>query len=147
MKNITAAIALVVGLVGCAEKKVEEQKSTFDGQAFAQTYFDTFNRHDWKALSEYYADDATFLDPSFGAQPIKQSKADFVIKYSEMTSIFPDLKDELKSAHVVDSTTVIVEFVSSGTGPDSIRFELPICSILKLKNGKIIEDRTYYDNF
>ncbi len=63
-----------------------------------------------------------------------------------MTSIFPDLKDELKSAYMVDSTTVIVEFVSSGTGPDSVRFELPICSIFKLKDGKIIEDRTYYDN-
>ncbi len=147
MKNVLAAMALVVASFGCAEKKVEEKKTSFDGQAFAKGYFDTFNRHDWKALSDYYADDATFLDPSFGTKPIKQSKADFVIKYSEMTNIFPDLKDELKSVYAIDSTTVIVEFVSSGTGPDSVRFELPICSILKLKNGKIIEDRTYYDNF
>lgn len=138
---------MVTALMGCAEKNANEQETKFDGEAFAQAYFDTFNRHDWKTLSEYYADDATFLDPSFGIEPIKQNKADFVIKYSEMATIFPDLKDELKKIYIVDSSTIILEFVSSGTGPDSVRFELPICSILKLKNGKIIEDRTYYDNF
>ncbi|MBX7262129.1 MAG: nuclear transport factor 2 family protein [Chitinophagales bacterium] len=42
---------------------------------------------------------------------------------------------------------VIVEFLSKGTAPDGMKFTLPICTIFKIKNGKIVKDFTYYDNF
>ena len=41
---------------------------------------------------------------------------------------------------------VIVEFVSKGTLPDQSKFELPICTIFTIENGKITKDYTYFDN-
>jgi hypothetical protein len=42
---------------------------------------------------------------------------------------------------------IIVEFVSSGTAPDSSKFELAICTIFTIENGLITKDFTYFDNF
>lgn len=61
--------------------------------------------------------------------------------------MFPDLKDEIKTIYVSGNNNVIVEFVSTGTAPDNSKFELPICTIFTIENGKITKDFTYYDNF
>ena len=42
---------------------------------------------------------------------------------------------------------MIVEFISTGTAEDGSQFELPICTIFTIENGKITKDFTYYDNF
>lgn len=42
---------------------------------------------------------------------------------------------------------IVVEFVSSGTAPDNSKFELPICTIFTIENGKITKDFSYFDNF
>jgi ketosteroid isomerase-like protein len=42
---------------------------------------------------------------------------------------------------------IVVEFISRGTAPDSTKFELPICTIFTIENGKIVKDFTYFDNF
>jgi ketosteroid isomerase-like protein len=41
---------------------------------------------------------------------------------------------------------ITVEFISKGTGPDGKAFELPICTVLTVEDGKIAKDFTYYDN-
>jgi len=116
-------------------------------EQFVKKYFQLFNQHQWKALSELYVENAEFKDPSFGTRIVKQSRQEFVRKYSELNQMFPDLKDEIKTIYVSGNNNVIVEFVSTGTAPDNTRFELPICTIFTIENGKITKDFTYYDNF
>lgn len=106
--------------------------------------FAAFNRHDWPAMASYYSDRAEFLDPSFGVDYVIRSREETAAKYSKMAETFHDITDSIKSIYSTGDK-VIVEFVSSGSSGDSIKFKLPICSILTFKAGKIIRDATYYD--
>ena len=60
--------------------------------------------------------------------------------------MIPDVHDKVINIHEAGKF-VTIEFISSGTAPDGKKFELPICTIMKIENGKIAEDFTYYDNF
>jgi ketosteroid isomerase-like protein len=110
----------------------------------ASEMFAAFNRHDWSAMASYYSDRAEFLDPSFGLDYVTRSREETATKYSKMAGTFPDISDSIKSIYSTGDN-VVIEFVSSGSSGDSIKFKLPICSILTFKNGKIIRDATYYD--
>lgn len=146
MKIIQILItALFVSVMTIACNNCDSKDNS--NEQFVKKYFQLFNQHQWKALSELYVENAEFKDPSFGTRIVKQSRQEFVKKYSELTEIFPDLKDEIKTIYVSGNNNVIVEFVSTGTAPDNTRFELPICTIFTIENGKITKDFTYYDNF
>ena len=147
MKIIQILItALFVSVITIACNNCDSTDNSTNEQ-FVKKYFQLFNQHQWKALSELYVENAEFKDPSFGIGIVKQSRQEFVKKYSELTEIFPDLKDEIKTIYVSGNNNVVVEFVSTGTAPDNSKFELPICTIFTIENGKITKDFTYYDNF
>ena len=110
-------------------------------------YFEHFNNHDWEKMAEMYTDTAEFKDPSLGQGIVTQTHEQIVQKYSELNEVFPDLSDKVIQIYPSGEKHVIVEFVSSGTAPDGSVFELPICTIFTIENGKIIKDFTYYDNF
>jgi hypothetical protein len=61
-----------------------------------------------------------------------------------MESMFPDIHDEIVGIYPSDNV-VTVEFISTGSMNDSIRFKLPIISVLTFSNGLIVKDATYYD--
>jgi len=122
-------------------------KDNPENQQLIQQYFKLFNEHKWPELSEMYAENAEFKDPSFGTKTIKQTKKDFVKKYVELNQIFPDLKDKVINIYPSGDKNIIVEFVSTGTAPDQSKFELPVCTVFTIENGKITKDFTYYDNF
>lgn len=122
-------------------------KISSENEKLIENYFKLFNEHKWKELSEMYLENAEFKDPSLGTGIVKQSKKDFAKKYSELNQVFPDLKDKVVSIYPSGDKNIIVEFVSSGTAPDQSKFELPICTIFTIENGKITKDFTYYDNF
>lgn len=144
IKSIFFLLTISFLLASCCKSSC--RKNTENEQLVKQ-YFQLFNAHKWKELSELYIENAEFKDPSLGNGIVKQSKQDFVKKYSELNQIFPDLKDEIKQIYVSGDKNVIVEFVSTGTAPDNSKFKLPICTILTIENGKITKDFTYYDNF
>jgi len=110
-------------------------------------YFEHFNNHDWKKMAEMYTETAEFKDPSLGQGIVKQTREQTAKKYSELNEAFPDLKDNVIQVYPSGENHIIVEFVSSGTAPDGSKFELPICTIFTIENGKIVKDFTYYDNF
>jgi len=141
---LITALFISVMTTGCNNCDSKD-KST--NEQFVKKYFQLFNQHQWKALSELYADNAEFKDPSLGTGTVKQSRQEFVRKYSELNQMFPDLKDEIKTIYISGDNNVIVEFVSTGTALDKTKFELPICTIFTIENGKITKDFTYYDNF
>ena len=88
-----------------------------------------------------------FKDPSLGQGIIKQTRQQIIDKYSELNKVFPDLHDQVIQTYPSGDKHIIVEFVSSGTAPDSSKFELPICVIFTIENGLITKDYTYFDNF
>ncbi len=114
-------------------------------QEVAKQLFEAFNVHDWEKMAAFYSQEAEFLDPAFGSSFVNKSQQETIEKYGGMEKIFPNIHDEVIGMYFADDK-VTVEFVSSGSSGDSIKFRLPICSILTFKNGKIVRDATYYDN-
>jgi len=92
-----------------------------------------------------YVDSADFKDPSFGNGTVKQSQQQTIAKYTELAKMFPDIRDSVISVYPSDSNHIIVEFISKGSMPSNT-FELPICTIFTIQNGKITKDFTYYNN-
>jgi len=78
---------------------------------------------------------------------VSQTHEQVIAKYSQLSEMFPDLKDEIVNIYPASEKHIIVEFKSTGTAPDGTKFELPICTIFTIENGIITKDFTYYDNF
>ena len=76
----------------------------------------------------------------------KKSKTQIVKEYTALQQQFGDVKDSVVAVYPSGDKNVIVEFVASGTLPDKSRFQLPICTIFTIENGKIAKDYTYFDN-
>ncbi|WP_179471850.1 nuclear transport factor 2 family protein [Chryseobacterium sp. H1D6B] len=133
-------------LFSCNEISKNENKSS-ENEKLIKNYFELFNKHQWEDLSNLYIENAVFKDPSLGTGIVKQTKKDFAKKYSELNQMFPDLKDSIIQIYPSGEKNIIVEFISTGTAPGSPKFELPICTIFTIENGKITKDFTYYDNF
>ncbi|QJB31369.1 nuclear transport factor 2 family protein [Chitinophaga oryzae] len=106
--------------------------------------FAAFNEHNWQEMAACYADTAQFLAPEHGPEMVSLSRAQLVKKYQELHRQFPDVQDEIKDIYG-DKNHIIVEFISSATGQDGKKWQLPICVVFTVKDGKIIRDRTYYD--
>jgi ketosteroid isomerase-like protein len=110
----------------------------------AEKVFTAFNEHDWHGMATLYAENAQFLDPSFGKEFVSKKRSETVAKYTELQEMFPDIHDRVTAMYPYEKT-VVVEFVSTGTAPDGTKFSLPIISVLTIENGLIVKDATYYD--
>jgi limonene-1,2-epoxide hydrolase len=111
---------------------------TDDPATVAKKVFEAFNAHDWTKMESLYADNVEMIDPSFeGIKTGKKGMTDF---YRSV----PDIHDEVKLISA-SGNVVVVEFVSTGTIGGN-KFTLPICTVFKIENGKVISDHTYYDN-
>jgi ketosteroid isomerase-like protein len=137
MKISLLIMAFVI--VSCTPS-AEKQNIEIATQMFA-----AFNAHDWQKMNSFYSSDADYLDPAYGSEYVKKSTSEIVEKYSSMEKTFPDIHDEVKGMYASDDK-VTVEFVSTGSSGDSIKFSLPICAVLTFKDGKIVRDASYYDN-
>lgn len=133
---------MVWAITACTSSTVNEEERNI---AHVRRMFDAFNRHDWKAMSEHYTDSALFLDPAIGTEYIKQSRVETADKYAAMEKMFPDIKDEIVTIFG-KGNKVAVEFISTGTSGDSLKFTLPISCVLTLDKNLIIQDATYYNN-
>lgn len=133
--------------------KVETQMSDINEPVeIVKAFFEAFNRHDAETMASFYAEDVFVDSPDFPAP--KRTPKEVAENYQNYFESTPDIKDELKNI-IVSGDKVIVEFVSSGTiqnlAPDDPpimkgkKFSLKICSVLEIKNGKIVRDITYYD--
>ena len=123
---------------------------TVDNEAanekLVQQYFQHFNNHDWQKMAEMYSLIAEFKDPSFGKDIVKQTRPEIIEKYTELASVFPNVKDSVLQVYHSGNQHVIVEFISTGTAKDGSVFKLPICTVFTIENGLITKDFTYYDN-
>lgn len=111
------------------------------------TYFELFNSHQWEELGNMYSETAEFKDPSLGQGIVLQTREQFIAKYTELHSIFPDIHDKVLAMYPSGENHIIVEFLSTGKAEDGTPFELAICTIFTIENGKITKDFSYFDNF
>lgn len=146
MKNLLIIFFTFVTLISCQNTN-EKDRITSENEKLVRQCFDYFNKHQWKEMAELYIDTAEFKDPSLGRGIVKQTRQQIVDKYSVLNKMFPDIRDDIVQIYHSGEKNIIVEFVSSGTAPDNSKFELPICTIFTIENGKIVKDFTYYDNF
>lgn len=149
MRYILSIIfALTIFLYSCDSKQNNQNAKTMDtNEKLVQQYFAYFNKHDFVKMANMYAETTDFKDPSLGQGIVKQTRQQTIDKYTELAKVFPDLHDEIIQVYPSGEKHIIVEFISSGTGPDKVKFELPICTILTIENGLITKDFTYFDNF
>lgn len=136
-------LLMVWAITACTSSTANEEERNIE---HVRSMFDAFNRHDWKAMSEHYTDSALFLDPALGTEYIKQSRVEIADKYAAMEKMFPDIKDEVITIFG-KGDKVAVEFISSGTSADGIKFTLPISCVLTLDKNLIVQDATYYNNY
>jgi ketosteroid isomerase-like protein len=146
MKKIFLTIIVVTALISCNNNSSTETPAN-ENEKFIRQYYEHFNKHDWEKMANMYIEVSEFKDPSLGSGIVKQTREQTIEKYKNLSQIFPDIKDEIKQIYLSGDKNIIVEFVSTGTAPDSSKFELPICTIFTIENGLITKDFTYYDNF
>lgn len=132
-------MSVLLILAACSSRSIQDENASA-----ARKLFEAFNKHDWLTMTSLYAEDAQFLDPSFGKEFVTKSRSETMAKYSEMEKVFSDIHDEVTGLYPYENI-VTVEFTSTGTAPDRTKFSLPIVSILTFKGGLIVKDATYYD--
>lgn len=147
MQQKLITLLLIISVCTSCQQEPGGSTAATDNEKLIQQYYDHFNRHDWKAMAALYSETADFKDPSLGTGIVKQTRQQVIDKYSELHKTFPDIHDRVVQFYPSGANQVIVEFVSTGTAPDSSKFELPICTIFTIENGKITKDYTYYNNF
>lgn len=147
MKNLLILLFATIILISCQKKVEEKPAHSTQNEKIVKEYYEHFNSHNWQKMAAMYTDTAEFKDPSLGLGIVKQSQKQIEEKYAGLNATFADIHDKIENMYHADSSHVIVEFVSTGTAPDQSKFELPICTIFTIKNGKITQDFTYYDNF
>lgn len=145
MKKLVLLI-FVISISSCNNRKAEKMEVS-NNEKLVLEYFEHFNNHDWEKMANMYTETAEFKDPSLGQGIVKQTREQTQKKYSELSAIFPNLKDKVISIYPSGNQHIIVEFISTGTAADESKFELPICTIFTVVDGKITKDFTYYDNF
>lgn len=143
----TLVIILILSLATSCVEKNNYSETADKNIKIVKQYFEYFNNHEWQKMAEMYVETAEFKDPSLGEGIVKMTRAETIAKYSELNGIFPDIHDKLIQTYPSGEKNIIVEFVSSGTAPDHSKFELPICTIFTIENGKITKDFSYFDNF
>ncbi|MGV8877542.1 MAG: nuclear transport factor 2 family protein [Sphingobacteriaceae bacterium] len=145
MKKLITFMVVSI-LIACNNIKEKTMQSAENEQLVKQ-YFDHFNKHEWTKMANMYAAVSEFKDPSLGQSVVNQTRQQIIDKYVELNQVFSDLQDQVIQTYPSGNQHIIVEFISTGTAADNSKFELPICTIFTIENGKITKDFSYFDNF
>lgn len=146
MRNLMTLLFATFALISCNNQS-QKSMTTTENEKIVKQYFEHFNNHEWIKMANMYSDIAEFKDPTLGQGIVKQTKQQIIEKYTELSKMFPDVKDKVIQIYPSGEKNIIVEFVSTGTAPDNSKFELPICTIFTIENGLITKDFSYFDNF
>lgn len=128
------------------EKVIISESNSANNEKVAKELFVHFNNHDWQKMADLYIENAEFKEPASGMVAHQKSKDMIIKEYTALQQQFGDVKDSVVAVYPSGDKNVIVEFVASATLPDKSRFQLPICTIFTIENGKITKDYTYFDN-
>ncbi len=108
--------------------------------------FEAFNRHDTNALVELYSEDARIrssgdIEPRIGREVVREI-------YDGHFENIPGVHDAVQNI-IAEGDQGSVEFIASWDQPTdddpNARGNLRIATFITVKNGKIIQDITYFD--
>lgn len=147
MKKIITILIATIVLISCSNQTSNNNTTLSENEKIIRKYYEYFNKHDWEKMAGMYVEVSDFKDPSLGKGIVKQTRQQIIEKYTGLSEMFPDVNDQIIQVYPSGDKHIIVEFISTGTTPSGTKFNLPICTIFTIENGKITKDFTYYDNF
>jgi steroid delta-isomerase-like uncharacterized protein len=120
-----------------------------DPATVARDYLESWNRRDFDHWRELFHPKYSYT----GSDGVRNEGPEAGMAVGQMfATAFPDGKIEIKGIHVAGDTAT-VEFVGRGThkgdlmgiAPTGKTMEIPVCTILDIKDGKITAEREYMD--
>jgi ketosteroid isomerase-like protein len=103
-----------------------------------EAMFAAFNRHDAAAIARLYAPDARLASSDFcsprGGKDVERT-------YRALFAALPDIIDEVEII-VAEGEHVAVRFTAASAATD---LRMPIQAMLRVRNGKIVEDDSVFD--
>ncbi|MBS1918047.1 MAG: ester cyclase [Bacteroidetes bacterium] len=118
----------------------------------AVKWFALVNKQDTISLTALYSFNAQIVSPNWEGP--KTGAAEITHVYARYFSSTPDLAHTITNIIATD-TAVIIEYVFSGTlknpeanTPEYMRgkkYSLSACTIMSVRDGKIIKQQTYFD--
>ena len=148
IKKIVSVIAPVTAcmVMACSDSRIPNQKK------IGQDWISALNRHDTAALEKFYDDSVSIESPNWEGK--KKGIAEVKSIYGRYFTSTPDLKQEITQVTATDSALVL-EYTSHGTLeklekniPDYMQgksYTLQNCTRMIIKNGKIVDQKTYFD--
>ena len=120
-----------------------------DIASLARDYLEAWNRRDWDRWTELFHQEYTYTGGDGQTQKGPQAGMDVGQMFA---TAFPDGKLEIKHVHTAGDVA-IVEFIGRGThegdlmgiSPTGKGMEIPVCTILTFRDGKIVAEREYMD--
>ena len=120
-----------------------------DASAIAREYLEAWNRRDWETFRGVLHAEYSYTGGD--GQTQKGPEAGLAVGHM-FANAFTDGKIELRKISVAGDIAV-VEFIARGThdgdlmgiAPTGRRMELPACTVLELRDDKIIAEREYMD--
>lgn len=120
-----------------------------DPASIARDFLESFNRRDFDHMRSLFHDGYSYT----AGDGVRHDGTEAgMVSPQTYAAAFPDVKLEIKSIHVAGSTAA-VEFVARGThqgdlmgiAPTGRKIEMPVCTVLDIRDGKIGAEREYYD--
>ena len=135
-----AMLCLVTAIVLCAYSVYAKTKA-LDRSTFVRDFYAAYTAKDADKLAQFYATDATFVDPSFelnlkGSDQIRDLLKKALAKYETL---------EFQIRHTISAgDELVVEGTMIGKLPKNT-VRVPFVSIFRLKAEKISEQRDMFD--
>lgn len=156
MKKLLQIIPLALFLcfmVSCQDKRAMEELEGFNAQAeleeqniaLVKRYIDTFNKGDFDAFNELLSPDYAIYSPSGYPQPTSREK--LIENYKGAAQAFSEFTWDIKDT-MAAGDKVICRIMARGISKPGIpglpatekEFEFSLISIIRIENGKIVEE-------
>lgn len=120
----------------------------------ARTFHEAWTERNPERGEAVIAEDCEFVDVARGE--VLRGPEGYRRDYERWRTAFPDGTVEITNV-IAGGEWVVVEFTNRGTNtgplisavgefpPTNRRIEVPYCSVMQIKNGKVVSGRDYYD--
>ncbi|NIM90964.1 MAG: DUF4440 domain-containing protein [Candidatus Aminicenantes bacterium] len=156
MKKPLLAIPLALILcfmVGCQDKEAMAELEAFKAQAeteeqnraLVKRYVETLNRADFEAFKELLSPDYAIYNPS--GYPESTSREKLIENYKASAEAFSEFTWNIKDI-IAAGDKVICRIIANGTYKGGVqglpatekKFEFSLITIMRLENGKVLEE-------